>query len=320
MVPIALEMKNVTKRYGRRWALAGLDLRIPAGTVFGLVGSNGAGKTTALSIVGGVVRANGGTVDVLGRGPFDPARSAGEVSLMPQDAVLPGYARALDVMVFYAQLQGMDSASARTNAREVLEWVHLSDRADSSIRSLSHGMRRRVVIAQAFLGEPRLVLLDEPLSGLDPREVVNIRNILTESKGKQTIVVSSHNLHEIERICDHVGFIEKGKTVRQDAMEAVTRSRHSLTYVLESEAIPIEQLEAVLPDARFCAEETTAGSGDAASPGGRMLRCEYDGDRYAAHEVNARVLKCLLEAGTGVTEVHRGSELENVYLDAASSA
>jgi len=312
-------MKNVTKRYGKQWALAGLDLRIPAGTVFGLVGSNGAGKTTALSIVGGVVRANGGKVDVLGRGPFDPARSAGKVSLMPQDAALPGHARVLDVMVFYAQLQGMNVVAARTNALEVLEWVHLSDRADSNIRSLSHGMRRRMIIAQAFLGRPQLVLLDEPLSGLDPKEVVNIRNILGEKRGKQTVVVSSHNLHEIERVCDHVGFIEKGERVRQDSMEAITRSRRSLAYVLESEMIPIEQLEAALPDARFRAEETSAFSGDAANSGGRILRCEYDGSRYAAHEINARVLNCLLEAGTGVIEVHRGSKLENVYLDAASS-
>lgn len=302
MSPYALELKSVVKRYGKRRALDGLNLRVPRGSVFGLVGSNGAGKTTALSAVAGIVRTHGGAIDVLGNGPFDPARCAGKISLMPQDAMPPNYAKVLELLVFYAQLQGMTGPTARKSALAMLTQVNLADRAQSSIRSLSHGMRRRVIIAQAFLGNPELVLLDEPLSGLDPREVTNVRTMLTARKDRQTIVISSHNLHEIERICDHVAFIEKGRTVTQDTVDAVTGSTHSVIYLLDSEQIPLKQLHQTVPNARFTLE-------------GRTLHCTYEG--LSPPQINAKVLACLLAANVGIHEIRRGSELEHAYLAAA---
>jgi ABC-2 type transport system ATP-binding protein len=313
MSSLALELKDVVKRYRKQVALDHLDITVPTGSVFGLVGRNGAGKTTAMSIAGGIVRATSGKVDILGAGAFDAGKHAGRLALMPQDASLPLYAKVRDLLVFYALLQGMDSKAAERNSTEVLEWVNLADRADSTIRSLSHGMRRRVVIAQAFLGDPELVLLDEPLSGLDPKEVANVRNMLIERKGRQTIVVSSHNLHEIERVCDYVGFLEKGKAVQQASMEAITRTKDTLTYILSSDDLPMARLEEAVPDFSLVVQDT----GDV---GTTVLRCEYNSDKIDVSEVNKKLLSYLLDAGVGVIEVQRGSRLENEYLNRVASA
>ena len=121
----ALEFKGVTKNYGSRRALDGLDLAVPRGAIFGLVGSNGAGKTTALAVSVGLLRRDAGTVSLLGEGAFDPERHAGRVTLLPQDSRLPLHARVEDLLWFYGRLQGLSEGTLRESIDEVLEWVHL---------------------------------------------------------------------------------------------------------------------------------------------------------------------------------------------------
>lgn len=196
----ALKLERVVKTYRGFRALDGLDLDIPRGSIFGLVGSNGAGKTTtALCVGAGLLRIRSGSVNLLGGGPFRPRLHRGRIALLPQDAAFPGHARVDDLLAFYGRLQGIAGGEIKRAVDSVLEWVYLSDRKRSTIRALSHGMRRCVTIAQAFLGHPELILLDEPLNGLEPLEVVNIRNLIRERKGRQTIVISSHLLKEVER-------------------------------------------------------------------------------------------------------------------------
>jgi ABC-2 type transport system ATP-binding protein len=303
----ALSMTNVVKRYGRRTALDGLSLTVPTGVAMGLVGSNGAGKTTAMSVAVGILRCQAGTINLLGDGPFDPRKHSGRVSLMPQDAELPLHARVRDLLSFYARLQGMASAAIPHAIEEVLDWVHLSDRTSSKIGSLSHGMRRRLVIAQAFLGAPALALLDEPLAGLDPREVASMRELLKQRPRGQTLVISSHNLHEIERICDHVSFIEHGQVTRQDRTDALTGHAHTMQYRLSTPKAPLDALAAALPAAHF-----------ALSDDGLSLSCRYADAELAVDEVNAQVLRVLLDHAVGLLEVRRGAELESAYLSQAT--
>jgi ABC-2 type transport system ATP-binding protein len=304
MTSPALQLSGLRKRYGTQLALDGLDLRVPRGSVFGLVGSNGAGKTTAMAVTLGLVRPDAGSVDILGEGPFDAARHAGRVALMPQDSLMPPYTRVAEALVFYAALQGLPAAEARRQAARTLDLVHLGDRAGSAVRTLSHGMRRRVAIAQCLLGEPELILMDEPTSGLDPREVLNLRDLLQNRKPGQTVVISSHILDEVERVCDHVAFIEKGRTVRQDSMDAVTGRRQVLNYALKPGPLPLDALRAGLPGVLF---ETTKN--------GSSLVCRFLDREYTPEEINGVVLKALLEAGAAVIEVRLGSGLEKAYLD-----
>jgi ABC-2 type transport system ATP-binding protein len=299
----ALSMTNVTKRFRRHTALDGLTLAIPTGSAFGLVGSNGAGKTTAMSVALGILPYNGGTIDLLGAGPFDPRVHSGRVALMPQDAELPLHARVCDLLDFYARLQGIPHREISDHVKQVLDWVHLLDRATSKIRTLSHGMRRRLVIAQAFLGSPDLALLDEPLSGLDPKEVASMRDVLKRRPTGQTLIISSHNLHEIERICDHVAFIEKGRVVHQDRTDALTGRSHTMRYRLTPGELPLALLEDALPEADFEWQDRDG-----------LLVCRYTESTHDAEQVNARVLRLLLDHQVGVREVKRGGELEAAYL------
>lgn len=303
----ALEFKGIVKFYGRRQALAGLDLCVPGGAVFGLVGSNGAGKTTAMAVAVGLLQTAGGTVSLFGEGSFSPALHVGRVALLPQDSRLPSYARAAELLRYYGRLQGLAEPELTRSVEEALEWVHLQDRRNSAVRTLSHGMMRRLTIAQSFLGRPELVLLDEPLSGLDPREAARIRRLLQHRRDGQTIVISSHNLHEIEALCDHVAFIEQGRLVRQDTIASITGYGHRLSYELKPGFLPLAKLEAALPDVAW-----------EASDDGSRLTAIYKGPTTRVTEINAAVVGVLLAEGVGIVEIRRGSDLESQYLAAVS--
>ena len=296
----ALQFHGVVKCYGRLRALDGLDLEVPQGSIFGLVGSNGAGKTTAMAIAVGLLRAGAGQLDLLGEGPFTPDRHAGRVALLPQDSSFPPHARVEELLRFYGRIQGLAVAALEPTINELLDWVHLQDRRRSPVRSLSHGMKRRLSIAQAFLGRPELVLLDEPLNGLDPKEAARVRDLIRERRGHQTIVISSHQLTDIEVLCDHVAFIEKGKRVRQDTLDKIVRRSHCVTYHIGSGALPLARLAAELPDVAW-------------EQHGNRVVASFP-SCYTAEALNTAALRLLLEAGGGILEVRRGSDLESEYL------
>lgn len=303
MSETALEIRELRKRFGRRVALDGVTLRVPRGTVLGLVGSNGAGKTTSLTITAGLLRADGGTVDLLGAGAFSPSLHGGRVALLPQDAAMPSQGGVREVLVFYGLLQGAGAAEARRLADGALDRLNLADRAASRIRTLSHGMRRRLALAQCLLGKPELVLLDEPLSGLDPRERTRVRELLQNRPPKQTVVISSHNLDEIERLCDRVAFIERGRTVRQSTVEGVTGSGSIARYACDTDTFPIDELRRRLPGVDFRTAEDNS-----------CLVCRGGPHTAGIAEINRAVLATLLAAGIDIREVRRGEGLETAYL------
>jgi ABC-type multidrug transport system ATPase subunit len=303
-VNAALELKGIVKCYGKLRALDGLDLNVPRGSIFGLVGSNGAGKTTAMAVATGLLASAQGTVNLFGEGAFRAEKHAGRITLLPQDSRFSPHSRVEDVLRFYAQLQSIPAGEIEKNISELLDWVHLQDRRRSAVRTLSHGMCRRLSIAQAFLGSPELVLLDEPLNGLDPREAARVRELIRERRGRQAIVISSHQLTDIEILCDNVAFIEKGRLVRQDTLEKITRRSHRITYMFSNGLFPLPQLSAVLPEVQW---EMGEGRAVATFPA-----------QYTTEEMNARVLPVLLTAGVGVLEIQRGSDLESEYLRLAN--
>lgn len=298
----ALVMEGVVKRFGRRRALDGLALLVPRGIILGLVGSNGAGKTTAMNVAAGFLRPNAGHIDLFGEGSFHPSRHAGRIAILPQDAELPRDSHPLEILSFYGTLQGLGAKDARRRAEMLLERVHLSDRARSPIRSLSHGMRKRISIAQCFLGEPELALLDEPISGLDPREAYSMRDFFAGCRGRQTLVISSHNLNEIETLCDAVAFIERGRTIRQDTMDALIGRSGLCEAILDREP-SLDALRARHPDATFTFD-----------PLRHALQCRFATDQHTPVEMNREILTTLFEVGIGVLEIRLGESLEREYL------
>ena len=220
MIGVAIETRNLVKSYGKCRALDGFSLAIPRGCVLGLVGPNGAGKTTWMMSVAKLVRYESGGISF-----------AGTLGLLPQDSELPLEMSARSLLTGLARLQGMSASVADAAAGDILEKVNLLDRADASIRSLSHGMRKRVMTAQCFLGDPDLVLLDEPMNGLDPVEAERLRKVILERKDRKTTVISSHNLLDLERLCTHIAFVDKGRVRRFGSLAELTADGRTLEEV-----------------------------------------------------------------------------------------
>lgn len=299
----ALHLKDVVKRYGKRIALNGLNLSVPPGSTFALVGSNGAGKTTALAAMMGLIKIQGGEINILGLGSFQPATHGGRVSLLPQDAQLPGHSRVREILLFYGRLQGMDPGSLPHEVDMKLDQVNLLDRANDKIQTLSHGMRRRLTIAQALLGEPDLVLLDEPLNGLDPVETMNIRSIILRRRAGQTLVISSHLLTELESTCDHVAIVENGCTIRQDRIQEFRQAETRILYRVRQGPLPLDRLAATIPEVKF--EETAEGA---------EFLAVLPGTGILPEDVNTAVFACLKDQGLALLEIRLGNNLESAYL------
>ena len=208
---------GLSKRYGGTTALDQITLTLEPGAPVALIGPNGAGKTTFLSLLCGFIRPSAGTVQILGKKPGSSSLS-GRLAALPQDAVLDprlGIGRQLR---FLSELQGMTRREARVDVERVLQAVDLADVVHKKPTELSHGMRKRVSIAQTLLGSPSVVLLDEPTAGIDPPNAKMIRDVVRRESGEITFIVSSHNLDELERLCETVVYLEKGKLLSHGSL------------------------------------------------------------------------------------------------------
>lgn len=300
----AVVTRSLVKSYGRHKALSGFTLAVPSGSVTGLVGRNGAGKTTWMMTVAGFVIPDSGETNLLGSGPFDARRHGGRFTILPQDSDLPNEGRVRSLLVHYARLQGLSSPAAAASADGLIEAFNLADKANAPIRSLSHGMRKRVMVAQAFLGSPELVMLDEPLSGLDPVEADRLRSFILERRGKMTIVISSHQLDDVEKLCSHVAFVSGGKVERMETMRSLTSDTGRIVYELRRAPAGLADIEHSCPGVRL-------------SPAPAGIEATF-ADPLGVEEVNAALLPRLMEFG--VVSVTPGRSLEEAYLARSPSA
>jgi ABC-2 type transport system ATP-binding protein len=207
-----IECQGLTKRFGSTIALDNVTLSLPAGEPIALIGPNGAGKTTLLSLLCGFIKPTSGNVAVFGEAP-GARELSGRLAALPQDALLDPRISVGRQLRLFARLQGMKKLQAREEVERVLHLVDLQGSIDTKPLNLSHGMRKRIAIAQALLGSPQLVLLDEPTAGIDPPNAKMIRDLIREQSEHTTFVVSSHNLDELERLCGSVVYLEKGKLI-----------------------------------------------------------------------------------------------------------
>ncbi len=301
----ALSFRGVSKRYGRGSppALDGLSFHVPSGVVCGLVGPNGAGKTTAFSVVSGFLPPDEGEIDILGLGPFDPWEMKGRLGVLPQDAELPERHTPWELLEHLGRLQGLSAAAARKQADDKLALVRLDERAHDRILSLSHGMRRRVAVASAMIGDPELILLDEPTAGLDPVQARSLRAALDALRGRATVVVSSHNLVELERLCDWVVMVDRGRCVRQGSVAEVTGRGERLEWTLASDAIEVAELAL-----RLAEHEVSLVGVELA------VVAPVGADLDATTLV---VLEYLVSQRVAVRDLRRGMSLEERFMDDA---
>ncbi len=302
----ALRFAEVKKRFGANEALRGLTLEVPAGSIFGLVGPNGAGKTTAFSIACGFLQADAGEVSILGQNGFDPMRLKGRVGVLPQDALVGRETRCLDHLAHLGMLSGLTTRQAHREADQRLEEVGLADRRRARVKTLSHGMLRRLSVAQALLGSPELVLLDEPTSGLDPRHAHELRELFARGRREgQTLMISSHNLPELEALCDHVALVDQGRTLATGPIDVVTGKGETVEIELGDGPAPAAALAAALPDDTVIWDDER-----------RLMRIAFARapDRKAEDVIGA-ALRVLLDAGARIAGVRRGQTLEKKFLE-----
>ena len=205
-----IECINLSKSYGNHSALKNINFEIKTGQPIALVGPNGAGKSTLFGILSGYMAVTSGEARVFGHKVGSP-ELIGRIGGLPQDALFDPNLTLLQQLSYLARLQGYGRVDSKKEALRVLELMKLEDVHKEKITALSHGMKKRVAIAQALMGSPELILLDEPTAGLDPENARNIRQQITALASEATFIVSSHNLSELERMCSQVIHLERGE-------------------------------------------------------------------------------------------------------------
>ena len=297
---LALATRGLQKRYGSRVALAGLDLSVPAGVVYGFLGPNGAGKTTTMRLLTGLIHPDAGTIELLGR-PFGrrDRRRLFDVGALIES---PSFYPYLSGRENLRSLAATGAPTSSSRIEELLELVGLRERARDKVQTYSLGMKQRLGIAAALLSDPRLLLLDEPSNGLDPAGIVAMRETLQQlAAAGKTVFVSSHVLGEVQQLADVVGIIASGRLVREGPIEqlllgeGVVRVRVAEAQVEPARAV----LTALVPDGGV--------TNVAGEVGWLSVRIEPS----RATDVN----RALAGAGIYASGLETGSDLESLFLE-----
>ena len=287
-----LRTRGLVKTYGATRALDGIDLDVPAGAIYGLVGPNGSGKTTALEILAGLRHPTSGTVEL--------GVSKAAVAYCPDAPEFEPWLTATEVLAVASGLLGIPRT--RDALRDTLERVGLADAADRRVGGFSRGMRSRLGLAAGLIGEPHLLIADEPAAALDPAGRWEIIDVLAALAGSVTVVVSSHDLTDVERVCDSIGVLTKGRLVYQGAVsDLLARAAPALSVVVRPPAGRLLRVLAAAPWGSAVSEP---------EPG----HVRIDVRDPAAAEIN--LASVLAESGVRLLEVGRaGVDLEDIFFE-----
>lgn len=299
---IAISAEALTKRYGPETAVEELDLRVRHGETYGLLGPNGAGKTTTLRMLLGLTSPTSGKVSVLDQKPGPVSGLSGVGALVETPAFYP-YLSGRKNLELMARLSGTKHGSGEDPVGSALRQVGMEKRASDKFKKYSLGMKQRLGIASALLGEPEVLILDEPTNGLDPRGVAEMRGLIRELGGRgSTIVLSSHMLGEVEQVCDRVGMMSRGRMVSEGSVGEL-RGRHE-EIVIRAE--PAEEALRVAREAGFEILGETGADG--------ALRFA------AAEESVPELAERLVGAGVRIHELRpERRSLEEAYLEVAGA-
>lgn len=306
-----IEVSHLTKRYGGHTAVDDLSFTIEKGVIYGLLGPNGAGKSTTMNIITGCLGATAGDVRVGGHSVTDdPMEAKRLVGYLPEQPPLYQEMTPKEYLRFVAQAKGIPHKEWNRQLHTVMEKTRIVDVQDRLIRNLSKGYKQRVGIAQALLGNPEVIILDEPTVGLDPAQIIEIRELIRELGREHTLVLSSHILSEVQAVCDHIMIISKGHLVASDTPENLT-SLFAGTTTIKLEVMGDEDaVRSVLSSvegieiAALTAEDGTT-------------RCELT--QTGENDIRAAIFTAFAEAKLPIVEMTRiRASLEDVFLELTS--
>ncbi len=262
-----IEVTHLSKKYGNHMAVNDLSFRVEKGQIYGFLGPNGAGKSTTMNIMTGYLAATDGTVIINGKDiRKEPEEAKKSIGYLPEQPPLYVDMTVSEYLKFVAELKKVPKAEQKKQIEEVMEMARITDMKNRLIKNLSKGYKQRVGLAQAILGYPAVIILDEPTVGLDPKQIIEIRDLIRELGKNHTVILSSHILSEVSAVCDHIMIISHGQLVASDSpeglqklmsgsaqlqltvkgsQEAVERTLHSLLRVERVECSSTEQSDCV---------------------------------------------------------------------------
>ncbi|MER2190900.1 MAG: ABC transporter ATP-binding protein [Solibacillus sp.] len=240
-----IDFQQVTKKYGQFTALDQLALKIEKGTIFGLVGANGAGKSTTFLLLATLLQPTNGDILVNGKSVVrDAAAVRAQIGYMPDFFGVYDQLKTEEYLDFYGATYGLSSEARAQKITELLALVRLSDKRDDYVDHLSRGMKQRLCLARSLMHDPQILILDEPASGLDPRARVEMRDILKDLKDSgKTILISSHILPELAEICDEIGVLHDGKLIAQGNIQAIQAQLQGDTFITVKVLTALEAAE-----------------------------------------------------------------------------
>ena len=240
-----IEVNNLVKRYGDHTAVDHLSFKIEKGKIYGFLGPNGAGKSTTMNMITGYIASTEGTVRIDGHDILEEPEAAKKcIGYLPEQPPLYFDMTVLEYMKFVADLKKIPKDKKATMIEEVMDMVKISDMRNRLIKNLSKGYRQRVGLAEAIMGYPEVIILDEPTVGHDPKQIIEIRTLIKDLKKKHTVILSSHILSEVSAVCDYVLIISHGKLVASDTPEnlgKLAEGSNTLEMLIKGEKSQIKQ-------------------------------------------------------------------------------
>lgn len=310
-----IEIKNLTKFYGSHKAVDNLSFTVEPGKIYGFLGPNGAGKSTTMNIITGCLSATEGTVTIDGHDIFDDAYAAKkQIGYLPEQPPLYPDMTPEEYLNFVAEAKGIKNKLEREEeVHEAMLHTGILHVANRLIKNLSKGYKQRVGIAQAILGNPKVVILDEPTVGLDPLQIIEIRQLIRDLGKKHTVILSSHILTEVNSVCDEILIISHGKLVASDTAENLAKragNSHLLQLTVRGEQAMVEQILNGLPYSKTYKPSEEAGAVDV------TIQMEEEDQGQETEDYRERVFFALADARCAILTMHQQkASLEEVFLE-----
>jgi len=303
-----ISVENLTKRYATKTAIEAMTFRVEKGEILGFLGPNGAGKTTTMRIITGYMPSTDGTVKVDGFDVADqPLEVRRRIGYLPENPPLYTEMTVNSYLQFVAKLKGLTGARVQEDVNRAMDRVNITDVQDRIIAKLSKGYKQRVGIAQALLGDPPVLILDEPTIGLDPKQIQEVRELIKSLAGTHTVVLSTHILPEVEQTCHRVIIIDHGKIVAVDTPQNLrSQIQGGARVLIEVEGPVADVLTAVkaipgVATARILTQDAT--------------RCSFQVDVDSGKDIRRDLARAVVQAGWGLLELQsENMSLEDIFI------
>ena len=306
-----IEVNHLTKRYGSHTALSDLSFTIETGQIYGFLGPNGAGKSTTMNIMTGCLAATSGQVTIGGHDIFEESAQAKRLlGYLPEQPPLYLDRTPREYLTFVARAKKVPAGQVEAQVDRAMRVTHITDVSGRLIKNLSKGYKQRVGIAQALLGDPEVIILDEPTVGLDPRQIIEIRELIQSLGKDHTVILSSHILSEVQTVCQTILILSKGKLVACDTAENLERlfaGTASVELRCEAEAGEVRSLLASLPHVTRLEVQPDGGS---------CCRVRIDTDADAGDQLCRAVFFAFSRAGRPILQMATvKASLEDIFLE-----